>query len=183
MLKKLVKFADRLDGKNLFEEANHIDIILQRFASLEDNISGDEKLEKINKIIEEEANSIINSKELDEAVKDAFEGMQMGLSEAFSEMMMEKALSLYLKLADEKLVKDIREVSVGEDGREVTTYKDEARVVSDMGIELATYLIEKSESKNLEHYIEFFKEIKERFEEYGPEKSNYDFGTLEDYII
>jgi hypothetical protein len=183
VLKKLVKFADCLDSKNLFEEANHIDIILQRFASLEDNISIEEKLEKINQIIREEASSIMKHKELGEAVRDAFEGMQMGNAEAFSEMMMEKALSLYLKLADEKLVKDIREVSVDEDGREITTYKDEARVVSDTGIELASYLIEKSESEGLENYIEFFKEIKERFEEYGPEKSNYDFGTLEDYII
>ena len=83
MLKKLVKFADRLDGKNLFEEANHIDIILQRFASLEDNVYGDGKLAKINEIIREEASSIMKSKELDEAVRDAFEGMQMGLSEAF----------------------------------------------------------------------------------------------------
>jgi len=181
MLKKLVKFADRLDGKNLFEEANHIDIILQRFASLEDNAYGDGKLAKINEIIREEASSIMKSKELDEAVRDAFEGMQMGLSEAFSEMIMEKALSLYLKLADEKLVKDIREFSVNEDGKEITTYKDEAKVVSDTGIELVSYLIEMSEG--LEHYIKFFKEIEERFEEYGPEKSNYDFGTLEDYII
>ena len=96
-------------------------------------------------------------------------------------MIMEKALSLYLKLADEKLVKDIREFSVNEDGKEITTYKDEAKVVSDTGIELVSYLIEMSEG--LEHYIKFFKEIEERFEEYGPEKSNYDFGTLEDYII
>jgi hypothetical protein len=181
MLKKLTKFANRLDSKNLFEEANHIDIILKRFASLEDNISGEEKLAKINEMIREEANSIMKNKELGEAVRDAFEGMQMGKAEAFSEMMMEKALSLYLKLADEKLVKDIKQVSVDEDGKEITTYKDEAKVVSDTGIELASYLIEKSEG--LENYIEFFKEIKERFEEYGPEKSNYDFGTLEDYII
>ncbi|MDB2481552.1 hypothetical protein N9W84_00130 [bacterium] len=182
MLKRLVKFADLLDRKSLFKEANYIDLILQKFASIEGSMQSDDK---INEIINEEADSIINNEELKEAVSDAFEGLQLGKAEDFAEMMMEKALSLYLKLSDQKLVKDVRKVDLDvETGKEITTYKDEARIVSDTGMELASRLIEKAQSENLgEKYVEFFKEIKERFEDYGPEKSDDDFGTLEDHII
>ena len=119
MLKRLVKFADLLDRKSLFKEANYIDLILQKFASIEGSMQSDDK---INEIINEEADSIINNEELKEAVSDAFEGLQLGKAEDFAEMMMEKALSLYLKLSDQKLVKDVRKVDLDvETGKEITT--------------------------------------------------------------